>query len=154
MPCRQPYRAQACVDVSLQTSAVTGTNGTMQRFVKVNVESDDMPVSKTKQRMGFPPNFVHSLDGTHMLLTAEECTKHGLAFAAVHDSYWTHACDVDEMNVVIRDMFVKLHSEPILDNLYRDLSIMLGVNSFLLPELPGRGNLQLDRVKESAFFFD
>ncbi|KAF4656701.1 hypothetical protein FOZ61_006736 [Perkinsus olseni] len=154
MPCRQPYRAQASVDVSLQTSAVTGTNGTMQRYVKVNVESDDMPVSKTKQRMGFPPNFVHSLDGTHMLLTAEECAKHGLAFAAVHDSYWTHACDVDEMNVLIRDMFVRLHSEPILDNLYRDLSIMLGVNSFLLPELPGRGNLQLDRVKESAFFFD
>ncbi|KAF4654152.1 hypothetical protein FOL47_010112 [Perkinsus chesapeaki] len=154
MPCRQPYRAQASIDVSLQNSAATGTNGTMQRYVKVSVDSDDMPVSKTKQRMGFPPNFVHSLDGTHMLLTAEECSKRGLTFAAVHDSYWTHACDVDEMNVVIRDRFVKLHSEPILDNLYRDISIMLGVNSFLLPELPGRGNLQLERVRESAFFFD
>lgn len=35
MPCRQPYRAQASVDVSLQTSAMAGLNGAMQRYVKV-----------------------------------------------------------------------------------------------------------------------
>lgn len=30
-------------------------------------------VNPTKQATAFPPNFVHSLDATHMMLTALEC---------------------------------------------------------------------------------
>ena len=32
--------------------------------------SDKLPVSSSRQRSAFPPNFVHSLDSTHMLMTA------------------------------------------------------------------------------------
>ena len=35
-----------------------------------------------------------------MMLTALYCQKHGLTFTSVHDSFWTHACDVDTMNKV------------------------------------------------------
>lgn len=31
------------------------------------------PVNSQKQASAFPPNFVHSLDATHMMLTALEC---------------------------------------------------------------------------------
>lgn len=34
----------------------------------------------------------------------------------VHDSYWTHACDVDEMNRILREKFVELYEMPILEN--------------------------------------
>lgn len=34
----------------------------------------------------------------------------------VHDSYWTHACDVDEMNRILREKFVELYETPILEN--------------------------------------
>lgn len=27
----------------------------------------------------------------------------GIAFAAVHDSYWTHACTVDRLNELLRE---------------------------------------------------
>lgn len=37
-----------------------------------------------------------------------------ISFAAVHDSYWTHAGKVEEMNEILRDQFIKLHSQPIL----------------------------------------
>lgn len=57
-----------------------------------------MPVNKLKQKSAFPPNFVHSLDSTHMMYTAERCMKLGLTFVAVHDSYWTHAGTVEKMN--------------------------------------------------------
>ena len=30
-------------------------------------------VNSQKQATAFPPNFIHSLDATHMLLTALEC---------------------------------------------------------------------------------
>jgi DNA-directed RNA polymerase len=65
----------------------------------------------------FPPNFVHSLDATHMLLSALKCDEIGLTFAAVHDSFWTHAADVPVMNRVLRDAFVRMHSEDIIGRL-------------------------------------
>ena len=52
-----------------------------------------------------------------MMLTALECRAQGLAFASVHDSYWTHPCDIDEMSNVIRDTFIELHSSDVLKRL-------------------------------------
>ena len=37
-------------------------------------------------------------------------------FTGVHDSFWTHACDVDKMNQILREKFVELYSKPILEN--------------------------------------
>ncbi|KAJ1679183.1 DNA-directed RNA polymerase [Spiromyces aspiralis] len=78
------------------------------------------PVNAQKQKTAFPPNFVHSLDASHMILSAIECHRRGLVFASVHDSYWTHACDVDTMNEVLRDQFVALHRYPIMENLKKE----------------------------------
>ena len=37
-------------------------------------------VNSQKQASAFPPNFIHSLDATHMLLTALECRVRFLFF--------------------------------------------------------------------------
>ena len=37
-------------------------------------------------------------------------------FAGVHDSFWTHACDVEKMNKILREKFVELYSMPVLEN--------------------------------------
>ena len=60
----------------------------------------DIPPDTRKQRGAFPPNFVHSLDSTHMMLTALYCQRSGSTFASVHDSFWTHAANVGVMNRV------------------------------------------------------
>lgn len=55
-----------------------------------------------------------------MLMTALACTNEvspSLTFASVHDSYWTHAATVDPMNRIIREQFVALHTQPIMENL-------------------------------------
>lgn len=39
-----------------------------------------------------------------------------LNMAGVHDSFWTHACNVDVMNQILREKFVELYSMPILEN--------------------------------------
>ncbi|KAI0798166.1 DNA/RNA polymerase [Abortiporus biennis] len=75
-------------------------------------------VNPTKQASAFPPNFIHSLDATHMLLTALDCRSRDITFASVHDSYWTHACTVDAMSAIIRDTFIALHSSEVLKNLH------------------------------------
>ena len=53
-----------------------------------------------KQKNAFPPNFVHSLDSSHMMLTSLHCEHAGLTFMSVHDCFWTHACTVATMNKV------------------------------------------------------
>uniref|UniRef100_A0AAX7TAQ7 DNA-directed RNA polymerase n=1 Tax=Astatotilapia calliptera TaxID=8154 RepID=A0AAX7TAQ7_ASTCA len=70
-----------------------------------------------KQKNAFPPNFIHSLDSTHMMLTSLHCYSSGLTFVSVHDCFWTHALTVDTMNKVCREQFVALHSQPILQEL-------------------------------------
>ena len=74
-----------------------------------------------KQRNAFPPNFVHSLDSSHMMLTSLFCQRSGITFASVHDCFWTHASTVPIMNRICREQFVALHSEPILEDLSRYL---------------------------------
>jgi DNA-directed RNA polymerase len=48
------------------------------------------------------------------MLSALECQSAGLTYASVHDSYWTHACDVETMSTILREEFVRLHGQPLL----------------------------------------
>ncbi|XP_022158152.1 DNA-directed RNA polymerase 3, chloroplastic isoform X2 [Momordica charantia] len=45
-------------------------------------------VDVRKHRTAFPPNFVHSLDGSHMMLTALACRDAGLRFAVNASNLW------------------------------------------------------------------
>lgn len=80
LPVVQPYRSRskALVRTVLQTFSL-------------QTEDESRPVTKMKQRSAFPPNFIHSVDSSHMMLTAIGCHEAGLTFAGVHDSFWTHA---------------------------------------------------------------
>ena len=69
----------------------------------------------------------------------------------MHDSYWTHAGDVDTMNASLRNQFVRLYSLPLLEDLRASLCMRFpGVE---LPELPPRGELDLNSVRDAEFFF-
>ncbi|KAK7281553.1 hypothetical protein RIF29_09650 [Crotalaria pallida] len=109
-------------------------------------------ISIKKQRSAFPPNFVHSLDSSHMMMTALACSKAGLRFAGVHDSYWTHACDVDKMNQILRENFVELYNMPILENLLEGFQTSYPGLDF--PPLPKRGDFDLQKVLDSPYFFN
>ncbi|SMQ54212.1 unnamed protein product [Zymoseptoria tritici ST99CH_1A5] len=106
LPVVQPYRASKPRTVS-----------TTMQTIAIQEQHVWDPVSKRKQLQAFPPNFIHSLDATHMLLSALKCTEEGMTFASIHDSFWTHACDVDDMSRVLRDAFVTMHREDIVGRL-------------------------------------
>ncbi|EOO02496.1 putative dna-directed rna polymerase protein [Phaeoacremonium minimum UCRPA7] len=111
MPVVQPYRKSG--------SRVIST--CLQDLVLAQPERSD-PVHRKKQLQAFPPNFIHSLDASHMLLSALECDELGLCFAAVHDSFWTHAADIDVMNRVLRDAFIRIHSEDVIGRLAEEFN--------------------------------
>ncbi|CAE7469482.1 RPOT2 [Symbiodinium sp. CCMP2592] len=137
--CVQPYR-------DAQKTVVRSKRQT------VTLKTGDAPtINKMRQRMGYPPNFIHSLDASHMMMVAESCQREGITFAAVHDSFWTHACDTAKLNALTRDAFVELHRKPILAELYEDMKVHLGGQ--VPPPLPEQGQLDLDRVRDSLYFF-
>ncbi|CAN1795031.1 DNA-directed RNA polymerase 2, chloroplastic/mitochondrial [Linum perenne] len=139
LPVVQPYRqlGRHLIKTSLQMLA-------LQR------ETDK--IMPKRQRTAFPPNFVHSLDGSHMMMTAVACRKAGLSFAGVHDSYWTHASDVDELNRILREKFVELYEAPILENLL--VSFQKSFPKLEFPPLPDRGDFDLKEVLRSPYFFN
>jgi DNA-directed RNA polymerase len=106
LPVCQPYRRQ-------DTKAIR----TLMTDILLANPNEIGPVNSRKQATAFPPNFIHSLDASHMLKSAIACEKAGLSFAAVHDSFWTHAADVDVMNVILREAFVRMHQGDLVEKL-------------------------------------
>ncbi|XP_054160860.1 DNA-directed RNA polymerase, mitochondrial-like [Oppia nitens] len=124
-----------------------------------------------KQKNAFPPNFIHSLDSSHMMLTAMQCHRNGITFASVHDCFWTHPNCVELMNRYCRQQFIALHSEPILDelsqhfiNVYGSLPTAATMSANVtknelqkIQELMARkmkkGDFVLDNVYNSIYFF-
>ncbi|XP_045488794.1 DNA-directed RNA polymerase, mitochondrial [Pieris rapae] len=123
-----------------------------------------------KQRNAFPPNFIHSLDSSHMMLTGLHCEAAGVTFVSVHDCFWTHPDTVDQMNQICREQFVALHSQPILNDLsdfmvkrysYPENELQNGavgisnkkrVNA-LLQKVPEKGDFDINSVLKSVYFF-
>jgi DNA-directed RNA polymerase len=89
-----------------------------------------------------------------MIMTAAKCQEAGITFAAVHDSYWTHAADVDTMNRIIREEFLAMYSQPILERLREAIVMSLGAEGHRIPPLPPQGDLDLKCVLNSPYFFD
>ncbi|URD75747.1 hypothetical protein MUK42_09414 [Musa troglodytarum] len=139
LPVVQPYRNSERHQIRTSLQVLT-------------LQREGQSVSVKRQKTAFPPNFVHSLDGSHMMMTAISCKNAGLHFAGVHDSFWTHACDVDRMNQILREEFVALYNIPILENLLDGFQTSFPMLTF--PPLPDRGDFDLKKVLESPYFFN
>lgn len=103
-------------------------------------------VRPVQMQNAIAPNFVHSLDASHLTLTALDMQQKQLHMVAIHDSFGTHPCDVDEMHKSIREQFIRLYSDKhILSSFLFDV----GVSG----EAPLMGSLDLSAVRTSEFFF-
>ena len=97
-----------------------------------------------------------------MMMTALVTDKYNMGFAAVRDSYWTHACeyrneyscvgDVDQMNEMLRDQLVNLYSQPILEDFLE--SLVIRYPDVSVPPIPEKGKLDLESVRNSPYFFN
>ena len=61
-----------------------------------------------------------------------------LLLSGVHDSYWTHAGNVDKMNLILREKFVELYDQPILENvsILNGFPLRMFYDESILNELP------------------
>lgn len=126
----------------------TQINGRLQ----LRMAYDGEELCSRKQRQGSSPNFIHSIDATHMMMTINGGVAEGItSFAMIHDDFGVHAADTVKWHRIIREQFVKLHSDQnVLEDLKRTTEERTGIE---LPPLPARGTLDIRQVLDSPFFF-
>jgi DNA-directed RNA polymerase len=114
-----------------------------------------VPMEDDKQQVawnvnGISPNFIHSLDACHMMMTATAMIGDGHDFAAVHDSFWSHVEQAPLLSRKLRETFVSLHQ---VDQVARLRSQWMSRYGVELPESPAHGTLDVSKVIDSEYFF-
>jgi DNA-directed RNA polymerase len=106
-----------------------------------------------KQVRGSAPNFIHSLDATHFLLTAEYCGQMDspIFISGIHDCYQTHAATAGTMGYALRQAFVDLYANnDRLAELRAEWTNRYGLE---LPPSPQGGSFDVRAVMKSPHFF-
>ena len=121
-------------------------------IVKPSVnELDFANLDKRRSVNGASPNFVHALDAAAMTITICKAVDLGIRdYAMIHDSYGVHAHHTPKLATALREAFVEMYTnhDPLEE--YRQ-SILQVVDE--VPPPPKRGNLDISKVLDSAFFF-
>ena len=116
--------------------------------IPVTTSSGNLIPCRRSFASGCSPNFVHSMDAAHMAKVIETFSGN---FGAIHDSFSTHACDVDKLVEHTKWQFAMLYN---CDNFFNRIETMLIENfkdyNVTQPEL---GDLKIEEVVSSDYFF-
>lgn len=123
------------------------------KLVRPRVNRSVVGIDKRRQKNGIAPNFVHSLDAAHLMLTVLAAGERGLhSFSVIHDSYGTHAGKAAELARILREQFITMYTPDLLQK-FRDEILEQLPPGHTLPPVPERGSLDLEQIRESVFFF-
>lgn len=114
------------------------------RLTIVDIDKKGGPNSY-KQRLGIVPNFIHSVDASHMVMTINHVDLP--AYSMIHDEFGTHAGNLSKLYVGTRHTFHHLYStcDP--------LEMWAKHQGIVNPELPPKGDYNIDEVLNAPYFF-
>jgi DNA-directed RNA polymerase len=115
-----------------------------------NIREYTDSIDKKALRNGSAPNYIHSMDAAHLVLTVLESS--GItSWQMIHDDFGTHACDIPELHRAIRVAFYKMYDNIDRLNLFSaEVSTATGIE---LPEQPIKGTMDISDVLDSEYFF-
>lgn len=148
LPIQQMYLARKTEAFQLRL----GNSSTRYR-IYVTTVSENEDVDRHKQATGVAPNFIHSLDATHLMMSINEASRQGCVnFSTVHDSFGTSLGEAARLRRIIRQELVKLYTEhdPLAEFL-RHAEELLGEPLDI--ELPEKGSLDINCILDSKFVF-
>lgn len=128
------------------------------------VKFRDGETDPVKMANGISPNFIHSMDSAHLMLTVLEAREQlGIkSFHVVHDSFGVHAADVEPFSEIIRRVFVDIYSRPVLEEFrdgiikmmkQKEVTITKEMKKLLYDKFPKKGSLDINSVLDADFFF-
>jgi DNA-directed RNA polymerase len=128
----------------------------MGEVIKPRINTEKDTTDKLRMSNGVAPNLVHSVDSAAMIETVNVAMDNGIInFCNVHDSFGTTAADVEVLNTSLREAFINMFTEnDILENFRNDVLRQLPEKYHdKLPEVPQKGNLDINKLRKSKFFF-
>ena len=146
-PVEQSYQ---CME---ETRVKTAINGTIRLSLREPIDKLDL----RKQSSALSPNWIHSLDASHLMMTVCSSVEQGISnFAMIHDSFGTHAADTDVLFATVRDTFVEMYQQNDVLKQFKEAVAVTITDEILLEELPDdlvKGDLDLEEVKFSRYCF-
>lgn len=124
--------------------------------VKLSLQEEKNTIDKRRMQNAISPNFVHSMDATHLVMSVCYALDNGIhSFAMIHDSFGCHAADTNMLAACLREAFVDLYSDlDVLDDFRQQIERQVDeADVSKIPALPPKGSLDLELVRESDFFF-
>tara|TARA_B100001093_G_scaffold152768_1_gene145475 strand:- start:28119 stop:30554 length:2436 start_codon:yes stop_codon:yes gene_type:complete len=98
-----------------------------------------------------PPNYIHSIDAAHMMLTVLQMHLSNIpSFSMIHDSFGCHCSYVPLMREALVNTFYEIHKEPLLKKFKDDIENVVGPVARNLPE---RGTFDIEDVRQSVYLF-
>src|SRR5207248_6182995 len=86
------------------------------------------PSDKRQQVDSIVANYVHSMDAAHLIKTVNRLAAEGISnVGVVHDSFGVHATHLPLLNKVIREEFVDIYKDNVLDVFITELSDTTGL---------------------------
>jgi len=128
----------------------------MGEVIKPRINTETDRTDRLRMSNGVAPNLVHSVDSSAMIKTVNIAYKSGIKnFCNVHDSFGTTAGDVEMLSKCLREAFITMFTEhDILKNFREDVLKQLPEKlKSKLPEVPSKGDLDIQQLRDSEFFF-
>lgn len=116
----------------------------------------DKRINLNRQVSGIAPNFIHSLDSSHLMMSVVKAKEHGINdFALIHDSLGVHAGNTELFAEIIREGFHKLYTENdplemITEHLINQIPEEARKK---LPEMPTKGELDANDILKARYLF-
>jgi DNA-directed RNA polymerase len=130
--------------------------GTIRR-VRANIRTAPTGrIDKDKARSAVAPNVIHSMDGSHLLLTVLNAEQEGyMDFALIHDSFGVHAGKTQRFFGIIRESFVEMYDDycPFEEVLDYAKSTLSDEGILRLPDMPTKGDMDLTDVLDAHYAF-
>lgn len=109
-------------------------------------------IDKHKQASGIAPNFIHSMDASHLQMVACRGTDMGIKhWAMIHDSFGAPVSQAHMLYDIIRDTFIEMYTK--FDPLAMFKADMQLLTDKDIPTPPAKGTFDINNVKQSEYIF-
>ncbi|QBJ01030.1 DNA-directed RNA polymerase [Aeromonas phage MJG] len=122
-----------------------------ETFFTIKTPTKEINVNRMKSSAA--PNFVHSMDASHLVLAVCAFNDNGInSIAVIHDSFGTHAGNTEMLRRLLIDSFVDMYQEHDVIADFYDMQCERLVEDLGI-ELPAKGTLDLELVRTSKYIF-
>ena len=123
--------------------------------LRLDIQEDTSLINHRKVIQGQAPNYIHSMDAAHLILSVNKAAQRGIdSFALIHDSFGTYASDTEDMLEALKEAFVEMYSYDNLSKFRDEIAAQMSPDLVeLIPPLPSKGSLDINKVKEAKYIF-